>query len=70
MWKYIVFDKNGKVHIDYFEDDLNMKASQICALLESSGFEVLELKKVNTVSLNAALYKMISKWKPQIAVCH
>ena len=69
MWKYIVLDENGEIYIDYFNDDLNMKASQVCGLLESSGFEVLELKKVNTISLSAALYKMISKWKPQVAVC-
>ena len=66
MWKYTVIDKNGEIFTDYYESDINYKASEVCKILESRDFEVLELRKVNRAAFYEQLDKNIAFIKQEI----
>ena len=57
MWKYTVINKDGEVFTDIYQSDMDYKASEICKILESRDFEVLELRKMN----RAAFYEQLDK---------
>jgi len=58
MWKYTIINKKGKVQTDIYKSDMNLKASEVCKILESCDFEVLELKKVNPLTFTTFLNKI------------
>jgi len=58
MWKYVVLDREGKIHYDIFEADMEYNASIMAGYLEKQGFEVLYLSKITPMELGSYLLRM------------
>ena len=68
MWKYTVIDKDGKVHTDIYQSNIQYKASEICRFLESCDFEVISLRKATLIEIAAFMFRFPPELKKNIAL--